>query len=83
MLSGTSGTLHHSSEDEPRVHAASPSPRIDRRRDDRADPSPARRTRRCRRPLTAPHQIRAALAAALEAQLSADEGRPVDVKEVC
>ncbi|MFI6646695.1 Gfo/Idh/MocA family protein [Streptomyces sp. NPDC050529] len=84
MLSGTSGTLHHSSEDEPRVHAASPVAPAS------IDGAMTEQTRHLRdvldgaaAPLTAPHQIRAALAAALAAQLSADEGRPVDVKEVC
>ncbi|WP_326737984.1 Gfo/Idh/MocA family protein [Streptomyces sp. NBC_01022] len=84
MLSGTSGTLHHSSEDEPRAHAASPVAPAS------IDGAMTEQTRHLRdvldgaaAPLTAPHQIRAALAAALAAQLSADEGRPVDVKEVC
>ncbi|MYU35567.1 Gfo/Idh/MocA family oxidoreductase [Streptomyces sp. SID8358] len=84
MLSGTAGTLHHSSEDEPRAHAASPVAPAS------IDGAMTEQTRHLRdvldgsaAPLTAPHQIRAALAAALAAQLSADEGRPVDVKEVC
>ncbi|MFD0026521.1 Gfo/Idh/MocA family protein [Streptomyces sp. NPDC058382] len=84
MLSGTSGTLHHSSESEPRAHSASPVAPAS------IEGAMTEQTRHLRdvldgaaTPLTAPHQVRAALAAALAAQLSADEGRPVDVKEVC
>ncbi|MEU8625021.1 Gfo/Idh/MocA family oxidoreductase [Streptomyces sp. NPDC048669] len=84
MLSGTAGTLHHSSEDEPRAHSASPVAPAS------IDGAMTEQTRHLRdvldgvaAPLTAPHQVRGALAAALAAQLSADEGRPVDVKEVC
>ncbi|MEV5009537.1 Gfo/Idh/MocA family oxidoreductase [Streptomyces sp. NPDC055692] len=84
VLSGTAGTLHHSSEDEPRAHSAPPVAPAS------IDGAMTEQTRHLRdvldgvaAPLTAPHQVRAALAAALAAQLSADEGRPVDVKEVC
>ena len=84
MLSGTTGTLHHSSEDEPRAHTAEPVAPAS------IEGAMTEQTRHLRdvldgvaEPLTAPHQVRAALAAALAAQLSADEGRPVDVKEVC
>ncbi|MFD7721416.1 Gfo/Idh/MocA family protein [Streptomyces sp. NPDC059814] len=84
MLSGTAGTLHHSSEDEPRAHSASPVAPAS------IEGAMTEQTRHQRdvldgvaAPLTAPHHIRAALAAALAAQLSADEGRPVDVKEIC
>ncbi|MBV7671187.1 Gfo/Idh/MocA family oxidoreductase [Streptomyces halstedii] len=84
MLSGTTGTLHHSSEDEPRAHTAQPVAPAS------IEGAMTEQTRHLRdvldgvaEPLTAPHQVRAALAAALAAQLSADEGRPVDVKEVC
>ncbi len=84
VLSGTTGTLHHSSEDEPRAHSVTPLAPAS------IDGAMTEQTRHLRdvldgaaAPLTAPHQVRAALAAALAAQLSADEGRPVDVKEVC
>lgn len=84
MLAGTTGTLHHSSEDEPRTGAASPLAPAS------IEGAMTEQTRHLRdvldgaaSPLTAPHQVRAALAAALAAQLSADEARPVDVKEVC
>lgn len=84
MLAGTTGTLHHSSEDEPRTGSASPVAPAS------IEGAMTAQTRHLRdvldgvaAPLTAPHQVRAALAAALAAQLSADESRPVDVKEVC
>lgn len=84
MLAGTTGTLHHSSEDEPRTRSASPVAPAS------IEGAMTAQTRHLRdvldgvaAPLTAPHQVRAALAAALAAQLSADESRPVDVKEVC
>lgn len=84
MLAGTTGTLHHSSEDEPRTWSASPVAPAS------IEGAMTAQTRHLRdvldgvaAPLTAPHQVRAALAAALAAQLSADESRPVDVKEVC
>lgn len=84
MLAGTTGTLHHSSEDEPRTQSASPLAPAS------IEGAMTEQTRHLRdvldgtaAPLTAPHQVRAALAAALAAQLSADESRPVDVKEVC
>lgn len=84
MLAGTTGTLHHSSEDEPRTQSASPLAPAS------IEGAMTEQTRHLRdvldgtaAPLTAPHQVRSALAAALAAQLSADEARPVDVKEVC
>ncbi|MFF3290323.1 Gfo/Idh/MocA family protein [Streptomyces sp. NPDC003023] len=84
VIAGTAGTLHHSSEDEPAAHGATPIAPAS------VDGAMTAQTRHLRDvldgvapPLTTPRQVRAALAAALAAQLSADEGRPVDVKEVC
>ncbi|HCA88669.1 MAG TPA: gfo/Idh/MocA family oxidoreductase [Streptomyces sp.] len=84
MLAGTEGTVHHSSEDEPRVQSAAPVAPAS------IEGAMTEQTRHLRdvldgsaRPLTTHRQVRAALAAALAAQRSADEGRPVDVEEVC